>query len=260
MSGEIGRRPCGSCGARVRRRDHFCPRCGHPVSSQPATSALAPVAATNRLPKAPATAVQDSVHEVGGGWWGPGGVAPETGRPASGSPTSPAAYRAPAPQGVQTPPSGAWGYDANSYPPLQAPVPTPQRRRGLFVTLVVLLSVAALALGGLIGFLNPRVPVEGTGDSVTSAVDVATPDGVYIVVSGLPGPFGHAGTLTESTTSEFATNVAQAYADSGAAGASAQVSAYSPTTERTYEMDCEPRGDNTVICTGGRNARIVLWP
>lgn len=255
MSGEYGRRPCGSCGARVRRRDHFCPRCGHPMNHQPATSASAPIIAANLLPRAPAAAVRDGGYDVGIGYRGPGGTMPATGQPTSAASVT---HRAPAPQSVATPPGGAWSADANSYPALQTP--PPPRRRGPFVTLVVLLSVAALALGGLIGVLVPRAPMDDTGQGVTSAVEMSTPEGVHIVVSGLPGPLGHAGTLTETTTSEFATNIAQAYADSGAAGASAQVSAYSPTTERTYELDCEPQGDKTVICTGGRNARVILWP
>lgn len=137
--------------------------------------------------------------------------------------------------------------------------PEPPRRRGLFVTLVVLACIAALALGATLGTLTSNMGV-GANTAAEQTVEAPTPQGVIQTVSDLPGRFSHAGTLTDTTTVEFTANVGRAYADSGANGASAEIQAYSPTTERTYDVTCEAQADNTVICTAGRNARIVLWP
>lgn len=161
--------------------------------------------------------------------------------------------------------SDAWagvdrGRSINAAPPTAsygdwAP-PQPRRRRGLFVTLVVLACIAALAFGAGLGMLTAPGPAGGNGEPTA----VTAPAGVYETVSDLPGRFTHAGTLTQTTSVEFTANVARAYYDTGADGASTQVSAYSPATERTYELDCQAQPEGTVLCTGGRNARIVLWP
>lgn len=139
--------------------------------------------------------------------------------------------------------------------------PPPRRSRGLFVTAIVLASVLALALGGLLGHFAPFGDDADSGQAgSTPTASAVMPDGVFVVVSGISGQFTHAGTLSASTTQEFATNVAKGYAESGAAGQEAQFRAYSPTSDRTYRVSCEPRGDGTVLCVGGRNAQIVLWP
>ncbi len=58
-----------------------------------------------------------------------------------------------------------------------------------------------------------------------------------------------------STTCDFAANVQQAYADSGAWG-DQTVYAYSPTTSQTYEMYCS--GGSPHLCTGGNNAAVYF--
>ena len=159
------------------------------------------------------------------------------------------------PGGPQYPAGAPWGA---GYAPA---APPPRRSRALVVTAIVLASVLALALGGLLGHFAPfGDDAESAQTGATPTTSAAMPDGVFVVVSGISGQFTHAGTLSASTTQEFATNVAQGYAESGAAGQEAQFRAYSPTTDRTYRVSCEPRGDGTVLCVGGRNAQIVLWP
>ena len=37
------------------------------------------------------------------------------------------------------------------------------------------------------------------------------------------------------------------------------ITAYSSVTEQVYDMTCTDQGDNTVICSGGNNAQILLW-
>ena len=69
----------------------------------------------------------------------------------------------------------------------------------------------------------------------------------------------HARRLTETTSLPFTEAVREAYDRSGAAGSSTKVRAYSSVTGRTYTMTCEAQPDATVICTGGRNARVLLW-
>ncbi len=104
-------------------------------------------------------------------------------------------------------------------------------------------------------------PTTPTSSSPTTATATVTEPSqtMYQRISGIDGHYPNAGTLTETTSEPFARAVAQAYAASGADGASTTVTAHSDATGRDYEMACTAQPDGTTICTGGTNAQIILW-
>lgn len=64
---------------------------------------------------------------------------------------------------------------------------------------------------------------------------------------------------TDVTSTGFAKNVFDAFVSSYSRNGdpNVTVSAWSPATGVEYRMTC--RGDNTVYCTGGNNARVKIW-
>lgn len=74
------------------------------------------------------------------------------------------------------------------------------------------------------------------------------------------GPFSQVATLTDTTSEPFMQAVASAYGASGAGGQSVVLTdVYSQTTGKYYRVTCEAQPAGEVICSGGRNARIVLF-
>ena len=83
---------------------------------------------------------------------------------------------------------------------------------------------------------------------------------MYHQGSGIGGPFDKVATLHSTTSRPFMVDVATAYRDSGAAGGSVVLQdIYSVAAGRYVTMSCSPQGDATVLCTGGRNARVLLY-
>jgi hypothetical protein len=77
-------------------------------------------------------------------------------------------------------------------------------------------------------------------------------------------PDGHSGVATGVTSCQFAMNVRQSYLSGGGP----TVIAYSPVTGDTYQMQClsgytshlnNGLTVNSVRCTGGNNAVVILW-
>lgn len=64
---------------------------------------------------------------------------------------------------------------------------------------------------------------------------------------------------TDVTSSSFASNVYDAFVSAYNQGGDPNVTitAWSPVTGVEYRMTC--RGDKTVYCTGGNNARVKIW-
>lgn len=77
--------------------------------------------------------------------------------------------------------------------------------------------------------------------------------------ASLPGYYESVSTLNDTTTLPFAVNVGIAYNDSGANGGSTTVRAHSAATGKTYTMACQAQDDGSVVCAGGRAARLRLW-
>lgn len=83
---------------------------------------------------------------------------------------------------------------------------------------------------------------------------------MHFTASGMGGTFDRAGTLTSSTTEQFMHAVARAYAESGAGGASTTLfGVYSPVTQKSYTMTCGAQDSGAVVCSGGNNAKVVLY-
>lgn len=83
---------------------------------------------------------------------------------------------------------------------------------------------------------------------------------MYHQGSGIGGPFDKVATLHSTTSRPFMVDVATAYRDSGAAGGSVVLQdIYSVAAGRYVTMSCSPQGDATVLCTGGVNARVLLY-
>ncbi len=74
-------------------------------------------------------------------------------------------------------------------------------------------------------------------------------------------PFSAAARNNKSTSCPFVINVREAYVASGLAGYAGTVEAYSPTTKKWYVMKCERWDDwnNSVLCTGGVRARVLIY-
>lgn len=75
----------------------------------------------------------------------------------------------------------------------------------------------------------------------------------------IPGEYSRASALNDVTSMPFTEAVGRAYAESVADGSSTVLTVYSPVTKKTYTMTCEPQPDSSVLCTGGNNARVLLW-
>jgi hypothetical protein len=85
------------------------------------------------------------------------------------------------------------------------------------------------------------------------------PDETFLIC-----PDGHTGVATNVTSCEFALNVHESYLSQGGP----TVIAYSPVTGETYEMVCHAGFTshlsngmtvNSVRCTGGNDAVVILW-
>lgn len=109
---------------------------------------------------------------------------------------------------------------------------------------------------------------ESSGDSGTVQDDrqgaelppITTRYDIQHQESGFGGTFGSAATLTDATSEPFMRAVANAYANSGAAGGSTVLDGvYSPVTGRSYVMTCDKQSDGAVVCSGGNNARVLLF-
>ena len=85
---------------------------------------------------------------------------------------------------------------------------------------------------------------------------MVAPGGKECARSGV-GPYAAVGTDNESTSCPFAINVQAAYLESGLNGAPGTITAYSPVTDKTYDMSCT--GSQPVLCTGGVAARVVIY-
>lgn len=76
-------------------------------------------------------------------------------------------------------------------------------------------------------------------------------------------PSGRSGVASTVTSCEFADNVRQEYFHQSGP----RIYAYSPVTDRTYEMWCSPNVShfyngltlNTILCEGGTDARVVVF-
>ncbi|MGZ4561822.1 MAG: hypothetical protein ACXVXJ_12795 [Mycobacteriaceae bacterium] len=77
-------------------------------------------------------------------------------------------------------------------------------------------------------------------------------------VYGPSGDYSHSATGTNVTTCEFAEEVRVEYGRVQPGGGPAVISVFSPVTGRTYTMSCS--GANPVICTGGNNAVVYVYP
>lgn len=77
-------------------------------------------------------------------------------------------------------------------------------------------------------------------------------------VYGPSGDYSHSATGTNVTTCEFAEEVRVEYGRVQPGGGPAVISVFSPVTGRTYTMSCS--GVNPVICTGGNNAVVYVYP
>lgn len=107
---------------------------------------------------------------------------------------------------------------------------------------------------------SPATAAPTTSTDPAASTPVQRPSRpMYKEITSVTGHFPNAGTLTDTTSAEFLRAVANQYALSGASGASVTIQAYSPVRKQLYDMDCVDQGDDTVICTGGRNAVILLW-
>lgn len=162
-------------------------------------------------------------------------------------------------------------------PPGGPPPPPPSRPHAAVVTIAVIVMVGGLAAAIMsnLGGSEPGNPEPGptgpTSTTTSSPLGDTTPEPptpppasepplpVFERISGVQGYFHSAGTLTETTSEPFLRAVAGQYALSGAEGASAQVTAYSPVTQKSYDMTCIDQGNDSVICEGGKNAKILLW-
>ena len=88
---------------------------------------------------------------------------------------------------------------------------------------------------------KPRSPAPG--EVSTSAQPTVPPDATTCSATVSVGTV---------TSCPFGINVAEAYERSGGS----TVTAYSPVTERVYTMHCG--GSPTVLCTGGKNAKVYI--
>lgn len=244
---------CSQCAWEGSPGDAYCGRCGQPLSvPDPAHPPASPTAA---YPSAYSAERWDT--SPGYSAWAPDNSPPVDGRrrgtivaiiavavlavfglavatlfglfrpdpPAAATSPPPAAAASPAASPSASPdPSGSPTPTATSQSPTQTPSP---------------------------------VTTSRPGDVV--GPDAAPPARVYRQISDMTGHFPNAGTLTDTTSEPFLIAVAQQYAASEANGASTFITAYSSVTEQVYDMTCTDQGDNTVICSGGNNAQILLW-
>lgn len=277
---------CPACKAPVDPADSHCPRCGTPLTPEATTPPTAPLPLGG-----PAGAPSDSRPQ-------PDDTADhalEADAPQS-DPTRAYDWSA-APRQAPPPVYGSW--DSRVAAPQWSPAPPPQTsdRRAVIIgvasgSVIVALGLAAAFAFGLLGSSReatpptaattsasptsaPTTPTETTSEPTESTSSPSTPtttatattattaaepsQTIYQRTSGIDGHFPNAGTLNESTSVPFMQAVAQEYARSGANGGSTRVRAYSPTTDMVYDIDCTDQGDGTVICAGGRDARIILW-
>lgn len=109
----------------------------------------------------------------------------------------------------------------------------------------------------------PAVPQAAEPPSTVAAENVPPVDERYQLYrrgSGFTGRYARAGALTERTSAPFMYSVAEAYASSGADGDSVVLTGvYSSVTEKSYRMTCEAQSDDTVACSGGVGAKVLLF-
>lgn len=232
---------CAQCGTQREGETAFCGSCGSAFEA----------ATTQSVPAAPA--------------------APPAAGPAQGAPS------AAVPQ----------GYEVAYSPPQPA-----QKSKGLLIgagvgAVVVAGAVAAFALLGGDAQDEPAPVVTATVTTTASAppavqaADQSAPSAAPVAeqpaaqqisreqaadswpinetVYGISRTYPRASSLNGVTSRPFVGAVANAYAAAGGDGASRSISAYSSTTRRSYSMWCEAQPDTTVLCTGGNNARVLLW-
>ncbi len=281
---------CPACRAPVDPADTACPRCGTPLADQATTPPTAPLPLGGAAGGPPTTGpLPDDRSDSD--------RAPDAGDPHHDA--TRAYDWSTAPGQASTPVYGSWDSRVAapqwSPPP---PPPQHSDRRAVLIgvasgSVVLALGLAAAFAFGLLGSSRetppptaattsasptsapsptPTTPTETTSEPTESTSSPSTPttsttsptaaepsQTIYQRISGVGGHFPNAGTLNESTSVPFMQAVADEYARSGADGGSTRVRAYSPTTDMVYDIDCTDQGDGTVICAGGRNARIILW-
>lgn len=96
-------------------------------------------------------------------------------------------------------------------------------------------------------------PADAVVGASTMDASIAS-DGKFCGERG-SGPFTKAAKDNEPTSCPFALNLLDTYLESGLDGAGV-VRAYSPLTEKWYDMDCS---GNPAYCTGGVSARVLLY-
>lgn len=283
---------CPACGVDVAATDRECPLCGTALSHAAARPARSPHPPESGDPAGGLSGTEGGADLLACGACGHP-VSPEhsycaecgadlrTGHEAGD--------RAGAERGLHAVWDGTDGPGPARESPWQEPVAPPRRTAGVVLAIVAAVLVVGLGAALTIGLLGgsdrtpsaapsplgttAQAPTATTGPPATSEPSVtvtvtttATAAGpgtptqrLYHRASGIPGHFSEGAGLTESTSAPFVRAVAEEYARSGANGGSLRLRAFSETTGKFYDMDCVDQGDRTVVCSGGRNARIILW-
>ncbi|GAA5084605.1 protein kinase domain-containing protein [Nocardia iowensis] len=139
---------------------------------------------------------------------------------------------------------------------LSAPATSKRRSRADRFRMVGALFVVAIALAGVLGWLNR--------DAFTNRPAAPTLAPVPATATGCATKYPPAGRFTYSaigsgvTSCEFAEELRKAYSAGPDTDGTRQITAFSPTTQREYTMDCTTR-DGLVTCTGGENAIVYIY-
>ncbi|WP_378732771.1 protein kinase [Nocardia brasiliensis] len=133
----------------------------------------------------------------------------------------------------------------------------PERRsRAKRFRMIGALIVVAIALAGVFGWLNR--------DAFTHRPAAPTLAPVPATATGCATKYPPAGRFTYSaigngvTSCEFAEELRKAYSAGPDTDGTRRLTAFSPTTQREYTMDCTTR-DGLVTCTGGENAIVYIY-
>lgn len=133
------------------------------------------------------------------------------------------------------------------------------------VTVTTTPSASAPAASAPATTMSAPAATPSTYSATTAmpTVRVAEPDAIYRMyhrASGHWGPYTRVATLTDTTSRGFMTNVADAYAASGADGSGVFLSGVpSQAAGKLVDMSCNPTAEGFVRCTGGVNADVLLY-
>lgn len=158
--------------------------------------------------------------------------------------------------------------------PMVALPPTTANRLPLFIGAGLAIVIALVVAISVSQPANSRQSAaqQSAATQYPTAVEITAADPATSATSEYPpvyvtegkecqriddGPFGAVGTANATTSCPFAINLYEAYLDSGLDGDPGTVTAYSPVTKKTYDMDCS--GEQPVLCTGGVAARVIIY-